>query len=119
MAEEKDIDVRLTKVEGRVEKLEKNDEVQDKRLFNHGKELDGMSKLFVQNEGNMQLIKKDVENIDRTTKKTEDKLDKLADLRINDHFIDPVRINKERIEKSVMVIISLAIGFLFNYFIGR
>lgn len=104
---------KLTDHEIRICKLEDNDKVQDKRIESHGKQIDEQKTLSQKQDLNIEIIKKDLSNIDRTTKKTDDKLDNLYNERLSDHFIKP----NERTKKFIDTIVKVAIGVFMTAFL--
>lgn len=108
MEEEKFLDHEI-----RISKLEENDKAQDKRIEVHGKQIDEQKELSREQGFNIEIIKKDVSNIDRTTKKTDDKIDKLYSDRISDHYIKP----SERVRKYIDAALKIVIGILIAAFV--
>lgn len=108
MEEEKILDHEI-----RISKLEENDKAQDKRIEIHGKQIDEQKELSREQGFNIEIIKKDVSNIDRTTKKTDDKIDKLYSDRISDHYIQP----SERIRKYIDAALKIVLGILIAAFV--
>ena len=108
MGEEKYLDHEI-----RISKLEENDKAQDKRIEVHGKQIDEQKELSREQGFNIEIIKKDVSNIDRTTKKTDDKIDKLYSDRISDHYIKP----SERVRKYIDAALKIVIGILIAAFV--
>lgn len=104
---------KLTDHEIRICKLEENEKVQDKRIEMHGHQIDEQKELSRQQDLNIEIIKKDLSNIDRTTKKTDDKIDKLYSDRISDHYIKP----NERTKKFIDTIAKVAIGIFVTTFL--
>lgn len=104
---------RITDHEIRIAKLEENDKTQDKRIEMHGKQIDEQKELSRRQDLNIEIIKKDLSNIDRTTKKTDDKLDKLYNERLSDHYIKP----NERIKKYIDAGLKIAIGIFIAAFV--
>lgn len=104
---------KLTDHEIRICKLEENDKAQDKRIEIHGHQIDEQKELSREQGFNIEIIKKDVSNIDRTTKKTDDKLDRLYNERISDHYIKP----NERTKKFIDTIVKVAIGVFMTAFL--
>lgn len=102
--------------EVRISKLEDNDRAQDKRLETHGQQIDEQKELSRQQDLNIEIIKKDLSNIDRTTKKTDDKIDKLYSDRISDHYIKPNERTKKYIDDAVKVVFGIIIA-AFVYFL--
>lgn len=102
--------------EVRISKLEDNDKAQDKRIEIHGKQIDEQKELSREQGFNIEIIKKDVSNIDRTTKKTDDKIDKLYSDRISDHYIKPNERTKKYIDDAVKVVFGIIIA-AFVYFL--
>lgn len=96
---------KITEHEIRIAKLEENDKVQDKRLETHGKQIDDQQHESQRQDLNIEIIKKDLSNIDRTTKKTEDKLDKL--------YSKP----NEKREKIINIAVGAAIGIIVTAFL--
>lgn len=107
---------KLTDHEIRICKLEENEKVQDKRIEMHGQQIDEQKELSRQQGLNIEIIKKDVSNIDRTTKKTDDKIDKLYIDRISDHYIKPNERIKKHIDDAIKVILGIIIA-AFVYFL--
>ena len=107
---------KLTDHEIRICKLEENEKVQDKRIELHGQQIDEQKELSRQQDLNIEIIKKDVSNIDRTTKKTDDKIDKLYSDRISDHYIKPNERIKKYIDDAVKVVFGIIIA-AFVYFL--
>ncbi|MEQ2400169.1 hypothetical protein [Peptoniphilus hominis (ex Hitch et al. 2025)] len=107
---------RITDHEIRIAKLEENDKTQDKRIEMHGKQIDEQKELSRRQDLNIEIIKKDVSNIDRTTKKTDDKIDKLYIDRISDHYIKPNERTKKYIDDAVKVVFGIIIA-AFVYFL--
>lgn len=107
---------RITDHEIRIAKLEENDKTQDKRIEMHGKQIDEQKELSRRQDLNIEIIKKDVSNIDRTTKKTDDKIDKLYIDRISDHYIKPNERTKKYIDDVVKVVFGIIIA-AFVYFL--
>lgn len=107
---------KLTDHEIRICKLEENDKVQDKRIEMHGQQIDEQKELSRQQDLNIEIIKKDLSNIDRTTKKTDDKIDKLYNDRISDHYIKPNERTKKHIDDAVKVVFGIIIA-AFVYFL--
>ena len=107
---------KLTDHEIRISKLEENEKVQDKRIEMHGKQIDEQRELSRQQDLNIEIIKKDVSNIDRTTKKTDDKIDKLYSDRISDHYIKPNERIRKYIDDAVKVVFGIIIA-AFVYFL--
>lgn len=108
MEEEKILDHEI-----RISKLEENDKAQDKRIEVHGRQIDEQKELSQRQDLNIEIIKKDVSNIDRTTKKTDDKVDKLYSDRMSDHYIKP----NERIKKYIDAAIKVVFGIVIAAFI--
>ncbi|KXA28612.1 hypothetical protein HMPREF3229_01608 [Peptoniphilus harei] len=107
---------KLTDHEIRICKLEENEKVQDKRIEMHGQQIDEQKELSRQQGLNIEIIKKDVSNIDRTTKKTDDKIDKLYIDRISDHYIKPNERIKKYIDDAIKVVFGIIIA-AFIYFL--
>ena len=107
---------KYTDHEIRICKLEDNDKVQDKRIESHGKQIDEQRSLSQKQDLNIEIIKKDLSNIDRTTKKTDDKLDNLYNERLSDHFIKPNERTKKYIDDAIKVILGIIIA-AFVYFL--
>lgn len=107
---------KYTDHEIRICKLEDNDKVQDKRIESHGKQIDEQKELSRQQDLNIEIIKKDLSNIDRTTKKTDDKIDKLYSDRISDHYIKPNERTKKYIDDAIKVVFGIIIA-AFVYFL--
>lgn len=107
---------RITDHEIRIAKLEENDKTQDKRIEMHGKQIDEQKELSRRQDLNIEIIKKDLSNIDRTTKKTDDKIDKLYTDRISDHYIKPNERIKKYIDDAVKVVFGIIIA-AFVYFL--
>ena len=107
---------KLTDHEIRICKLEENEKVQDKRIEMHGQHIDEQKELSRQQGLNIEIIKKDVSNIDRTTKKTDDKIDKLYIDRISDHYIKPNERIKKYIDDAIKVVFGIIIA-AFIYFL--
>lgn len=107
---------KLTDHEIRICKLEENEKVQDKRIEMHGQQIDEQKELSRQQGLNIEIIKKDVSNIDRTTKKTDDKIDKLYIDRISDHYIKPNERIKKYIDDAIKVVFGIIIA-AFVYFL--
>ncbi len=106
----------MTDHEIRICKLEENDKVQDKRIEMHGQQIDEQKELSRQQDLNIEIIKKDVSNIDRTTKKTDDKIDRLYSDRISDHYIKPNERIKKYIDDAIKVVFGIIIA-AFIYFL--
>jgi len=102
--------------EVRISKLEDNDRAQDKRIEIHGQQIDEQKELSQNQNLNIEIIKKDLSNIDRTTKKTDDKIDKLYSDRISDHYIKPNERTKKYIDDAVKVVFGIIIA-AFVYFL--
>lgn len=102
--------------EVRISKLEDNDKAQDKRIEIHGQQIDEQKELSQNQNLNIEIIKKDLSNIDRTTKKTDDKIDKLYNDRISDHYIKPNERTKKYIDDAIKVILGIIIA-AFVYFL--
>lgn len=102
----------LSEMNGRLKVLEENDKVQDKRLDKHGEEIDKLEKAFLTQEATSKLIQKDVENINRTTQKTEDKLDKVINQRNDDHYEKPLSRYSKIIETVVITVVGAIIGMV-------
>lgn len=102
--------------EVRISKLEDNDRAQDKRIEIHGQQIDEQKELSQNQNLNIEIIKKDLSNIDRTTKKTDDKIDKLYNDRISDHYIKPNERTKKYIDDAIKVILGIIIA-AFVYFL--
>lgn len=102
--------------EVRISKLEDNDKAQDKRIEIHGQQIDEQKELSQSQNLNIEIIKKDLSNIDRTTKKTDDKIDKLYNDRISDHYIKPNERTKKYIDDAIKVILGIIIA-AFVYFL--
>lgn len=111
MEEEKFLDHEI-----RISKLEENDKAQDKRIEVHGRQIDEQKELSQRQDLNIEIIKKDVSNIDRTTKKTDDKVDKLYSERISDHYIKPSERTKKYIDAAIKVVFGIVIA-AFVYFL--
>lgn len=107
---------KLTDHEIRICKLEENEKVQDKRIEMHGQQIDEQKELSRQQDLNIEIIKKDLSNIDRTTKKTDDKIDKLYSDRISDHYIKPNERTKKYIDDAIKVVFGIIIA-AFIYFL--
>ena len=107
---------KLTDHEIRSCKIEENEKVQDKRIEMHGQQIDEQKELSRQQGLNIEIIKKDVSNIDRTTKKTDDKIDKLYIDRISDHYIKPNERIKKYIDDAIKVVFGIIIA-AFIYFL--
>lgn len=102
--------------EVRISKLEDNDKAQDKQIETHGKQIDEQKELSQSQMLNIEIIKKDLSSIDRTTKKTDDKLDRLYTDRISDHYIKPNERTRKYIDDGIKVIIGILIA-AFVYFL--
>lgn len=102
--------------EVRISKLEDNDRAQDKRIEIHGQQIDEQKELSQNQNLNIEIIKKDLSNIDRTTKKTDDKIDKLYSDRISDHYIKPNERTRKYIDDAVKVVFGIIIA-AFVYFL--
>lgn len=102
--------------EVRISKLEDNDKAQDKQIETHGKQIDEQKELSQSQMLNIEIIKKDLSSIDRTTKKTDDKLDRLYTDRISDHYIKPNERAKKYIDDAVKVVFGIIIA-AFVYFL--
>lgn len=102
--------------EVRISKLEDNDKAQDKQIETHGKQIDEQKELSRSQMLNIEIIKKDLSSIDRTTKKTDDKLDRLYTDRISDHYIKPNERTKKYIDDAVKVVFGIIIA-AFVYFL--
>ncbi len=102
--------------EVRISKLEDNDRAQDKQIETHGKQIDEQKELSQSQMLNIEIIKKDLSSIDRTTKKTDDKLDRLYTDRISDHYIKPNERTKKYIDDAVKVVFGIIIA-AFVYFL--
>lgn len=111
MEEEKILDHEI-----RISKLEENDKAQDKRIEIHGRQIDEQKELSQRQNLNIEIIKKDVSNIDRTTKKTDDKVDKLYNDRMSDHYIKPSERAKKYIDAAIKVVFGIVIA-AFVYFL--
>ena len=109
-------DEKILDHEIRISKLEENDKAQDKRLETHGQQIDEQKELSQNQNLNIEIIKKDLSNIDRTTKKTDDKIDKLYSDRISDHYIKPNERTKKYIDDAIKVILGIIIA-AFVYFL--
>ncbi len=102
--------------EVRISKLEDNDKAQDKQIETHGKQIDEQKELSQSQMLNIEIIKKDLSSIDRTTKKTDDKLDRLYTDRISDHYIKPNERTRKYIDDAVKVVFGIIIA-AFVYFL--
>lgn len=102
--------------EVRISKLEDNDRAQDKQIETHGKQIDEQKELSQSQMLNIEIIKKDLSSIDRTTKKTDDKLDRLYTDRISDHYIKLNERTKKYIDDAVKVVFGIIIA-AFVYFL--
>lgn len=102
--------------EVRISKLEDNDRAQDKQIETHGKQIDEQKELSQSQMLNIEIIKKDLSSIDRTTKKTDDKLDRLYTDRISDHYIKPNERTRKYIDDAVKVVFGIIIA-AFVYFL--
>ncbi|MDU1177019.1 MAG: hypothetical protein E6987_05330 [Peptoniphilus harei] len=102
--------------EVRISKLEDNDRAQDKRIEIHGQQIDEQKELSQNQNLNIEIIKKDLSNIDRTTKKTDDKLDRLYTDRISDHYIKPNERTRKYIDDAIKVVFGIIIA-AFVYFL--
>lgn len=102
--------------EVRISKLEDNDKAQDKRIEIHGQQIEEQKELSQSQNLNIEIIKKDLSNIDRTTKKTDDKIDKLYSDRISDHYIKPTERTKKYIDDAIKVVFGIIIA-AFVYFL--
>lgn len=100
----------------RISKLEDNDKAQDKQIETHGQQIDEQRELSQSQMLNIEIIKKDLSNIDRTTKKTDDKIDKLYSDRISDHYIKPNERTKKYIDAAIKVVFGILIA-AFVYFL--
>lgn len=100
----------------RISKLEDNDRAQDKQIETHGQQIDEQKELSQSQNLNIEIIKKDLSNIDRTTKKTDDKIDRLYSDRISDHYIKPNERIKKYIDDAVKVVFGIIIA-AFVYFL--
>lgn len=100
----------------RISKLEDNDKAQDKQIATHGQQIDEQKELSQSQNLNIEIIKKDLSNIDRTTKKTDDKIDRLYSDRISDHYIKPNERTKKYIDDAVKVVFGIIIA-AFVYFL--
>ena len=107
---------KLTDHEIRICKLEENEKVQDKRIEMHGQQIDEQKELSRRQDLNIEIIKKDLSSIDRTTKKTDDKLDRLYNERISDHYIKPNERTKKYIDDAIKVVFGIIIA-AFIYFL--
>lgn len=102
----------LSEINGRIKVLEENEKVQDKRLDKHGEEIDSLEKSLLQQEATSKLIQKDVENINRTTTKTEDKIDEVIKIRNTDHYEKPLGRYSKIIETIVIAVVGAIIGMV-------
>lgn len=102
--------------EVRISKLEDNDKAQDKQIETHGKQIDEQKELSQSQMLNIEIIKKDLSSIDRTTKKTDDKLDRLYTDRISDHYIKPNERTRKYIDDAIKVVFGIIIA-AFVYFL--
>ena len=102
----------LSEMNGRLKVLEENDKTQDKRLDKHGEKIDKLEKAFLNQEATSKLIQKDVENINRTTQKTEDKIDKVINQRNSDHYEEPLNRYSKVIETVVITVVGAMVGMI-------
>lgn len=100
--------------ETRIRLLEDNDKVQDKRLDEHGNQIDDLRENDIRVMGDLKLIMKDVENTNRTTQKIEDKLDRLSDNRQNDHYATPLKQYRKIIESIVIAVVGAVLLIVFQ-----
>lgn len=105
--------------EVRISKLEDNDKAQDKRIDVHAQQIEEQKELSQSQMLNIEIIKKDLSSIDRTTKKTDDKLDRLYSERITDHYIKPSERTKKYIDAAIKVVFGILIAaFVYMLFPG-
>lgn len=97
----------------KVAKLVENDRLQDhrmdtieERLTKQGEEIDTLVKSDIEQVGEIKLVRKDLEFINRTTQKTEDKLDKLS--------TQPLNRYRKIGEYVVMAIIGAVLAVVFS-----
>lgn len=109
-------DEKILDHEIRISKLEENDKAQDKQIETHGKQIDEQKELSQSQMLNIEIIKKDLSSIDRTTKKTDDKLDRLYTDRISDHYIKPNERTRKYIDDAIKVVFGIIIA-AFVYFL--
>ena len=110
---------RIIKLETDVDTLKGDLKVVDDRLTKHGEEIDSLSKQQEKFSADLVIIRKDIESIDGGVKRVEatvnkslDKLDKLQEHRINDHFTEPLKNYKNLTWKILGVIIGLLVTFV-------
>lgn len=110
---------RIIKLEADVDTIKGDLKVVDDRLTKHGEEIDSLSKQQEKFSADLVIIRKDIESIDGGVKRVEvtvnkavDKLDKLQEDRINDHYTEPLKNYKNLTWKILGVIIGILVTFV-------
>ena len=110
---------RMIKLEKDVDTIKDDLKVVDDRLTKHGEEIDNLSKQQEKFSADLVIIRKDIESIDGGVKRVEatvnkavDKLDKLQENRINDHYTEPLKNYKNLTWKILGVIIGILVTFV-------
>lgn len=110
---------RLSRVEAEVSGIKDELKVIDIRLAKHGQEIDQLSLDLQKTVTDFLVIRKDVESIDcgvrrveETVNKSLDKIDKLQEQRITDHYEGPLNTYKRTIWLAVGVAVGLITTFV-------
>lgn len=110
---------RIIKLETDVDTIKGDLKVVDTKLVRHEEEIDSLSKQQEKLSANLAIVRKDIESIDGGVKRVEvtvnkavDKLDKLQENRINDHYTEPLKNYKNLVWKILGVIIGILVTFV-------
>jgi chromosome segregation ATPase len=110
---------RIIKLETDVDTIKGDLKVVDTKLTRHEEEIDSLSKQQEKLSANLAIVRKDIESIDGGVKRVEatvnkslDKLDKLQEHRINDHYTEPLKNYKNLVWKILGVIIGILVTFV-------
>ena len=110
---------RLVRAEKNIENLCENQSMIEKRVTNHGNEIDTLRSGQNKMEQDMALMKKDLEfmtrstgNIENIINKVDGKLDKMREQRDEDHLSKPLDFTRKITWQAVAIIIAFIVGVL-------
>lgn len=107
-------DNRIADHETRIKLLEKNDLYQDRMIEQLDRDIDTLTEMQLKTETELKLMGKDLEMINGTTSRTEDKLDKLAKQRDADHLILPLENVRWTKQQVLGIVIGIVLSFIFG-----
>lgn len=109
-------------LEAKFEAMARKDQEQDDRITEHGRQIDELYKKTGDSDINVKLLQKDWETMkdsqqrtEASSRRIEDKVDKLVQDRFRDHYEKPLSA-KEKIESTI---ISVAIGGFVGYIVSQ